>query len=289
MNRDPKILRHNAEEVAALLPPLLVQAERIAATIAPGAHGRRRVGPGETFWQFRRYQPGDPVTTIDWRQSAKSDPVFVRETEWSAAQSVWLWVDPSASMDYASTPGLPRKRDRAALLALALAALLVRGGEKVALLGDGQRPATGRAVLLRMATTLAEAEAGAGLPAPAALPRHAQLVLAGDFLAPLEAVDETARRLAGHSSRGHLLQIVDPAEESLPFNGRIRFSGMEREGELLVTRAEDVRDAYVDRVTRHREGLAAIARALGWTFSVHHTDQSPQSALLALYGLLAER
>src|SRR5256714_10721107 len=84
-------LRDRAEQAAAVLPPLLVAAERVAVTVAQGVHGRRRVGQGETFWQFRQYQPGDAAARIDWRESAKSQRLYVRETEWEAAQSVWLW------------------------------------------------------------------------------------------------------------------------------------------------------------------------------------------------------
>ena len=102
------------------MPPLLVAAERVAATVAQGVHGRRRVGQGETFWQFRQYQPGDAASRIDWRESAKSQRLYVRETEWEAAQSVWLWRDASPSMDYSSA-GIsavrwPTKGERAELL-----------------------------------------------------------------------------------------------------------------------------------------------------------------------------
>lgn len=285
----PLPLQRRAEELAGLLPPLLVAAERIAAHVAPGVHGRRRVGPGETFWQFRRYQPGDPVTAIDWRKSAKSDPVFVRETEWTAAQAVWLWHDRSPSMDYRSVAKLPTKRERAVLLTMALAVLLVRGGETVGLLGDTRGPGLGRAVLNRLAATLSEAGAGGNLPPPVALPRHAQVVLAGDFLAPLEEIDVMVRRLADRGTGGHMVQILDPAEEVLPFEGRVRFAGLEGEGETLITRTEDVRGAYVERLKAHRDGLAAIARAVGWRFAVHHTDQPPQSILLTLHGALGTR
>ena len=109
-------LQHRAEQAAAALPPLLVAAERVAATVAQGVHGRRRVGQGETFWQFRQYQPGDAATRIDWRESAKSQRLYVRETEWEAAQSVWLWRDASPSMEYASSKAIPTKRERADLL-----------------------------------------------------------------------------------------------------------------------------------------------------------------------------
>ncbi len=281
-------LQHRAEQLAATLPPLLVAAERVAATVAQGVHGRRRVGQGETFWQFRQYEPGDPVPRIDWRESAKSQRLYVRETEWEAAQSVWLWRDTSASMDYASGPALPTKRRRTDILVLALAALLIRGGERVALLGSGVPPASGRAVLNRLALTLERPALGANLPAFEPLPRYGQLVMAGDLLAPLEEIHRAVGRFAANGLRGHLLQVLDPAEETLPFMGRVRFEGFEHEHPLLISRVEMVREDYHKRLAQHRDGLAAIARATGWSFGMHRTDRPPHTALLALYGALAE-
>jgi uncharacterized protein (DUF58 family) len=281
-------LQHRAEQLAATLPPLLVAAERVATTVAQGVHGRRRVGTGETFWQFRQYEPGDPVSRIDWRESAKSMRLYIRETEWEAAQSVWLWRDGSASMDYASTAALSSKRARTDLLLLALAALLVRGGERVALLGSGVPPASGRAVLSRLALTLQRPARGDNLPQFEPLPRYGQLVIIGDLLAPLEEIHALVGRFAATGLRGHLLQVLDPAEEALPFVGRVRFEGMEREKSLLISRVENVREQYWARLAQHREGLAAIARATGWSFGMHRTDRPPHSALLALYGALAE-
>ena len=81
---------------------------------------------------------------------------------------------------------------------------------------------------------------------------------------------------------------VYPAEETLPFMGRVRFEGMEQEKSLLISRVENVREQYWARLAQHRAGLAAIARATGWSFGMHRTDRPPHSALLALYGALAE-
>ncbi|HEV8680485.1 MAG TPA: DUF58 domain-containing protein [Stellaceae bacterium] len=289
-------LRDRAERAAAALPPLLVAAERIAATVAQGVHGRRRVGQGETFWQFRQYQPGDAASRIDWRESAKSQRLYVRETEWEAAQSVWLWRDPSASMDYTSARYItgaewPTKRDRAELLLVALASLLVRGGERLTLLGTGVLPMTGRVALARLVELIERDQdrdsTTLGLPPFEALPRAAQLILIGDFLAPLDSVNAAVARFAGAGIKGHLLQIADPAEEDLPFAGRVRFEGVEESDDIVISRVETVRDDYAVRFRRHREGLAEVARAVGWTFGHHRTDRPPHLALLALHAALA--
>jgi uncharacterized protein (DUF58 family) len=280
-------VRKHADRLAAALPPLLVRALRVAATVEQGVHGRRRVGAGDAFWQFRQYQPGDPTARIDWRQSAKSDRLYLRETEWAAAQSVWLWRDASASMNWRSTPDLPLKAERADLLVLALAALLLRAGERVALLGSDLRPSASRSSLERLAQRLGQTAADS-LPPTIALSRYSQLVLIGDFLSPLPAIESALRTYAERGLKGHLLQVCDPAEETLPFFGRIRFEGPEKEGELLLSRTELVQDAYAERYRAHRDGLMTLARGLGWTFAVTLSDRPAEPALLALYRQISE-
>ena len=286
-------IRQRAELLAAPLPPLLVAAERVAATVAQGVHGRRRVGTGETFWQFRRYQPGDPASAIDWRQSAKSQRLFVRENEWEAAESVWLWRDGSASMSYRSRLAPCPKLERATLLLLAVTALLVRGGERVALLGEDRVPGSGRAALSRLAVSLLLPDGSArgpetpSLPGVERLPRYAQLLLIGDFLSPLAEIDALFKRFAADGVKGHLLQVLDPAEEELPFVGRTQFHGFEGEGTVTIGRVESLRGDFARRLEARRAGLAALARALGWSFNSHRTDRPPEAALLALYSALA--
>ena len=288
MTKNVVTSRHRAESLAATLPPLLVAARRVAATVAQGVHGRRRVGQGESFWQFRQYEVGDPPQLIDWRQSAKSDRVFVREMEWEAAQSTWIWRDASASMNWRSRQGAVSKLERANLLALALAVLLVRGGEHVALMGAQVRPISGQGALNQIAALLEEPLEGESLPAIQTIARHSQLVVIGDFLSPLEETAERLRYFAARRVRGHILQILDPAEESLPYEGRVLFEGMEREDDFMLSRVEAVRSDYVARMAAHIESLKSLARNLGWTYSHHRTDGSAQAALLALFMALSE-
>lgn len=282
-------LLHGAESLAVALPPLLVEAERVAATVAQGLHGRRRVGQGEAFWQFRRYQPGDSALQIDWRKSARSAHTFVREREWEAAESVWLWTDASPSMTYRSDGALPSKAERAALLALALAHLLIAADERVGALDGNVPPSSSRHTPQRLAAHFTRTQDGPSLPEIRPLPRDAQLVLIGDFLGPR---DETAARLRAFASAGvagHLLHIFDPAEELFPFAGRVRFEGLEAPGHLVLGRAESVRQAYRAAFDAHRDALRQTAQRIGFTFASHRTDHAPHLALLALYGALARR
>ena len=281
-------LQHEADGLGAGLPPLMVAADRLAASISLGVHGRRRAGIGENFWQFRRYQNED-AARIDWRQSAKSQHLYVREREWESAQTVWLWRDGGAGMDFSS--GEMTKRERAELLLLGLASLLVRGGERVGFLGGGERPAASRLALIRIAHSLLDNKKQAeAMPPSAAITRGATMVWLGDFLD--EGAIESMRGLARAGISGHLVRIVDPAEEDFPYHGRARFESVRgptsqaKEITALFGRAESVREAYRARFRAHGEALSDAAMRLGWTCTTHRTDQSPQRALIALHAAI---
>ncbi|TNE39129.1 MAG: DUF58 domain-containing protein, partial [Alphaproteobacteria bacterium] len=128
-----------AEALADSLPALVLAAEHLAGNLDVGLHGRRRAGMGEDFWQFKPYGQDDPASQIDWRQSAKRDQLFIRQKELESAETVWIWPDLSATMDYASAPDDETKGERAAILGLAVALLLSKGGEKFGLPGQGSK------------------------------------------------------------------------------------------------------------------------------------------------------
>lgn len=275
-----------AEALGAHLPPLVVEAERVASTVMQGVHGRRRSGMGDSFWQFRPYLAGDAASRVDWRQSAKAERLYVRETEWEAAQTVVLWRDGGPRMQWRSHLAEVTKKDRASLLLLALAALLLRGGERVRLLPGPARSFHGRAALPALAEALALAPDAPPGEADF-LPRHARLVMFSDFLDPLEETRAMAAQLAARPLSGRMLQIMDPAEESLPYAGRRRFEGLLGELPAILPRVESVRELYAARLAAQRAGLADMAGRLGWSFSTHRTDSRPETALLALWQGLA--
>lgn len=280
--------RAQAEQLSARLPPLLVQAYRVAATVAQGEHGRRRVGQGDAFWQFRRYRDEDPSMSIDWRQSAKSEHLFVREREWSAASSVWIWRDASPSMQYQSHVATSSKVERATVLALAFASLLVRGGERIGELGGANPATTGRIAIDRMALNLSRNMAtNVSEPPCVVLPRFAQIILISDWLSPVENIHRVLRHYGSLGVRGHLIQVLDPAEEDLPFTGRTEFEDVESRLRMLARRAETLRGAYRDRLSALQTTISQACRKQDWTFATHRTDRPAQSALLAAYAALS--
>jgi uncharacterized protein (DUF58 family) len=278
-------LEGEAHALADRLPDLLLESLKVANTVAHGIHGRRRAGTGETFWQFRQFQGSDPATIIDWRRSAGSDTLYVREREWEASHTFWLWPDVSPSMTFRSHLAPVAKRDRALVLTLAVAEMLVRAGERVALLGLTP-PLSSRRATTRIAEALAVNEGSdalkSSLPPKARLSRFSSAILFGDFLDPPDAIAQRLREMAEGGVQGHLVQVLDPAEETLAYEGRVEFRSPEGDERWVADRVEALRGAYQRKLAQHRAQIEEAARRLGWSFLVHHTDRPAAEPLLTL-------
>ena len=285
-------LRRAAQAEAEALPALLLAAEHLARTVQMGGHGRRRAGSGEEFWQYRPAHSGDAARFVDWRRSARSDTQFVREREAQLAQSLVIWVDGAASMRFtgAGTGRLarPEKLSRARLLALALAISALRAGERVGLTGPLAPPRPGKAQLLTLAPALlAQSDAQEyGSPDLGAVAPQSRLVLLSDFFADPAALEAALAGAADRGVTGVLLQVLDPAEEEFPYDGRTVFTSMGGGLRFETREAADLRARYRARLAERRDHLSALAARTGWAFSTHHTGTPVQAALLWLHGAL---
>jgi uncharacterized protein (DUF58 family) len=284
-------LRAGAEALGAPLPPLLAAADHLAATVILGEHGRRRAGMGDDFWQYRPAHAGDSARMIDWRRSARSDAHYVRELEWQAAQSVTLWVDQGQSMRFASGKGLVEKADRARLLALAVAILLLRGGERVGLAHAGTDPAeaiaprSGRAQAHLLAEALAARQTAQDYapPVTAGIEPHGLVILMSDFLGDLAPLRQAMADIADRGARAVLVQVLDPAEEVFPFAGRTIFQSVGGSLRHETKQAGDLRTRYLTRLAERKDVLAGLARHAGGQFQVLHTDAPVAEGLQWLY------
>ncbi|MFZ3353260.1 MAG: DUF58 domain-containing protein [Xanthobacteraceae bacterium] len=272
----------DSRTLAASMPRLILEARRIAATVIHGLHGRRRAGPGENFWQYRRFMSGEPAARVDWRRSARDDHLYVRELEWEAAHTVWIWPDRSPSMAFASQLVTESKLYRALVIALALAEVLVEGGERVGIPGL-TRPTGSRNVVELMAQAFVHDRSERASVPPSFSPSPlAEVVLLSDLWSDISDVRRTVSQLSGSGARGHVVQIVDPAEETFPYWGRIEFVEPEGGGRITAGRAETWKTDYTSRVKRHRDEIRAETDRLGWSFTIHRTDRPASELLLAL-------
>lgn len=275
-----------AQARAVLIPDCMVEARRLANTVIAGWHGRRKRGIGENFWQFRPYVDGESLTNVDWRRSARDDHTYVRDREWEAAHTVWIWADLSPSMMYKSTLALVSKESRALVLMLALAEILARSGERIGCPGI-MEPIAARNAAERLATALMHHAATGGLPDTRMIRGNSDIVLFGDFLDPVEDVMARLGPLARRGLGGHVVAVTDPAEEIFPYAGRTEFTDPETGDKITAGRAETLKDDYARAWTANRSALADNLRHLGWSFVPHRTDRLASEALVAVHMYLS--
>lgn len=269
-------LKTEAAALANQLGSLSTQT-RAASAAQIGSAKRRRAGVGEDFWEYRRYKTEDGAQRIDWRRSAKGSRLYVKETELETARTYLFWVDPSPAFAFTSDDKLPEKADRGLVLSMALAGALSRAGERCGALGGGRSAVSGSRAIARVGEDLREFAEDA--PFPPAPREHVNAIICSDFYAPIEEWRARLQPLAAKCREGLLLQICDPIELSFPFEGRTRFARPGQSANRIVGKAESIREGYLERFSKRREDMTALAASLGWRFLSHDTSEEPRIAL----------
>ncbi len=281
-------IRQDAEYLAHGFADLLAEAHQLAAGISLGAHGRRRSGHGEEFWQYRAAVETDALRDIDWRRSARSDDHFIRQLEWQNTQSVHLWVDRGASMLFRSKPDLPIKAHRAAVLGLSISILLAKAGERVGLTDLADPPKQGIVQIEKMAASLARtyADQEFSIPAKKQMKQGQKAVFISDFLGDWDQIFESLSYAANQHADGYLVQVLDPVEMDFPFKGRTVLLSMNGAHKFETLRAQSLRDEYREKLAERKAALRQLSRKTGWGYTCHQTTEAANIPLMWLYQVL---
>ncbi|MDT3440597.1 MULTISPECIES: DUF58 domain-containing protein [unclassified Pseudofrankia] len=253
-------------------------------------------GAGLDFAGLRGYVEEDDARRIDWNATARLDEPQVRQFTEDRELTLWLVLDRSASMTV-GTPGRG-KHDVLADLALTLARLFGRGGNRVgALLHDGVAtrvvpPGTGRAHVLRIGheldrTATAPPTAGptdfaAMLATAASLARRRSLIIVvSDFIGTGEW-ERPLLRLA-HRHDVVALRVVDAADDDLPEAGLVLVEDAETGEQVLVDSSDPLfRARFRDAVAEREAEMAGRMRRAGVPLHRIDTDRDLISSLVAV-------
>lgn len=263
----------DAKKRSLALEDILIDSRQASQSMMTGVHGRRRAGQGENFWQFRDYQPGEPAYRIDWRRSAKGDSLNVRDPEFEAPRTVWFALDQHTRMDWSGDRSRPTKFEAAALMALTLADLLLRQGERVGWLGQADPALRGNAQLETFARRMVQ------LPPTLTLSQHIPtqgdlFIVIGDFLAEPAHWQEALRTLCiSQPDSGCIIDLLDPAERDFPFTGRVTFETVDATERVTIEDAEAIRQTYLERLRERNNILGDVSSTCGWLSTSMQTDQ----------------
>ena len=274
-------MRLNAEELSNKIPSLYVKADRIANTIWEGMHNRNKDGLGDNFWQFRKYEYGDPAHLIDWKKTAKSNETFIQEKELQTLQNFVIWRDTSKSMNFRSSESIDTKLYRANLFTLALTIILSKSGENIVLNGLKSKLLKGGNAVNFVSNQINEKVTDSYKSSPNVneIKNNSDVILIGDFLNNIIETEKTIKELSNRGINGIIIQILDPAERLFPYKGRINFNGLEGEQNILIGKAESVRNDYKKAIKIHIEKLEKLITSYSWKYILDNSEQDASISL----------
>jgi len=281
-------MRLKAEELSNQIPSLYIKADRIANTIWEGMHNRNKDGVGDNFWQFRKYEYGDPAHLIDWKKTAKSNETFIQEKELQTLQNFVIWRDTSKSMNFRSTEKIDTKLYRANLFTLALTIILSKSGENIILNGLKSKILKGSNAVNFVSNQINEKiiDSYKSRPNTKEIKNNSDVILIGDFLDNINETAKTVRELSNRGINGIIIQILDPAERFFSYKGRINFNGLEGEQNILIGKAESVRNDYKKAIKMHIEKLEKLTTSYSWKYFLDTSDQEASISLQQICNIL---
>ena len=267
-------LRHKAEKSVANLPALMMVAQKTADNVMHGTHAKSKAGAGDKFWQFREYSPSDRPQDIDWRQSAKSDDVFIKQKELQVLQRNYIWVAGGKSMDFKSEPKLYTKQEAAQIMALSLAILLGRSEEQVGIFGDIKTGNSENSLGKIGGALINQADREEALPNTDSFmpPKNSGVIAIGDFLSDIEDIKRKLSDIQSNGSEAVIIQVLDPKEVDLTYKGRVKFCGSYSENQTTIDNVASVQEEYNSNIAAHIDAIKTLCEEQQFTYILHKTD-----------------
>lgn len=280
-------LRGRAEDAIMSLPALMLKSEKIADNILHGEHGKRKSGTGDEFWQFREYHNTDRPEDIDWRQSAKGDQVFTKQTEWHVTRKIFFWCAGGETMNFSSDKTILKKQESAQILCLSLALLLRKNHEQIGIYGQRRTGRSEKAVENIAQHLFARNTTNEVLPETTALthPQHAIFIGVGDFLSPIEDIERHFAELSKQTQNALIIQTIDPAELELSYTGRVRFNEANTyaANSEVINNVKSIREAYKQRISAHIASVKSLCAENNWHYVFHRTNEDITDTLKAIW------
>ncbi|RMF69000.1 MAG: DUF58 domain-containing protein [Alphaproteobacteria bacterium] len=278
------------QHARALARRILIRQQRgeVTTRFERGVHPRRRKGAGDSFWQYRPFESGEPARLVDWRRSARSDRLYVREHEWETNRVLWLWVDRSTRMRFASRSGLPSKEARALLIGFTAAWMAWESGELAGWLDDRRYGAVTRSAARRLLAA-ASHDSSSDLQALGQLPLRpgSRLLVVSDGLWPVERLAACLDRWRRRGLRAMVVTLVDPAEERFPYSGRLLLEATgDEDVRLLVEDGEAAAEAIDRQLAAHHQAVTSLLAGAGVPHLRLATATGEEASAALLAGLL---
>src|SRR5438552_4742835 len=272
------------------LDNLELRARGIVEGFMQGLHRSPFVGFSVEFASHREYVQGDDLRHVNWKLFARQNRLYVKQFDAETNMNLYLLLDVSGSMECKNL-GIS-KREYGAALAAALTHLALKqhdavglvllADEVIAHLPPRARPHQLQEILRVISTTKPRktTSTARAFQQAAELCKHRGIVVVlSDLFDDLDSLMQGIDRMRFSQHEVIIFHLWDPWERDLPLEGHYRFHDLET-GEMLLTQAESVRDAYRSAVEEWRKELEIECRNRGVDRVELKTNEPLDRALL---------
>lgn len=247
------------------------------STAYTGARRSVKVGRGISPVGYREYRKGDDFKFVDWKVYGRREKLYVREHEEERSLVVHLLLDTSASMGYGD------KFKFATMLAAGFSYMAIQENEKFSLstFGEMLEPGEtkgGRRNLFHAIEDLDRTAPKGGTDIKRVseqftlMARSTSLVvLISDFLDEIEDLVASIYKLSAHDLI--LIQVLDPSEAKLDFEGDARFIDLETNEAVITSVSPRLKDEYLGKLEEHNNRIAEACNRVGADLFSFTTDK----------------
>ncbi|MDC3091075.1 DUF58 domain-containing protein [Rickettsiales bacterium] len=243
----------------------------------------KKRGIGEEFWDFREYQLGDPLKSIDWKKSSKLNKILIKNNENESSKNIWFWINDSVSMNYKNSSKIEDKSSRSKILGLILIDIFLRSGEKVGIIGSDLSIKKGPKSFISIAK---EFTSKSFKIRDSRIKRNDIVFIISDFLEKPDHIKTQLLNISDNTYSGILIQVLDSSELEFPFKGRKQFfdplSGLHK----IFNKSESMRIKYKEKINKHQIRLNRLCSKFGWKIFRNKTSQTYESLIIQIYNSL---
>jgi uncharacterized protein (DUF58 family) len=263
-------------EFLAELDRFTLLVRKRVSTAYTGARRSVKVGRGISPVGYREYRKGDDFKFVDWKVYARTEKLYVREHEEERSLAVHLLLDASSSMAFGDKFAFASK------VAMGFAYMAIKENEKFSIskFGEMLEPGEtkgGRRNLFRAMEDLDRTAPSGGTDFKRTAEQFdltirstSLVVVISDFLDDVESLVASIYKLSSHDLI--LIQILDPAEADLDFEGDLRFIDMESKESVMTRVTPKVKEEYIAKMNEHNRRIRETCNAVGADLFTYTTD-----------------
>jgi len=271
-----------SDQYASVLPKIIFDSAMLSRNIIEGLHASRFSGKGEDFWQFKEYRQGDGLSSIDWRKSAATNKILVKQKENETAKTIYFYFDKTKSMNFKSEKKIRNKYQIAVLLTLTLSRIFLKNRENVFHFKTYKSIVKCSSNLSSFTKSFLFEENYIRFPDKSLIANNSICFIISDFLYDIKKLKNYLINLKQKNISGFLIQILDPLEINFNIKENLILKDLETNAKLKVDESKKYKDFYDKKLNELHNNLKDLCQITNWSYLIHDTSKNIKLTILEI-------